>query len=692
MRLVGIDVGGTFTDLVLFDSDRGAAIEVVKVPTTPSDPSEGVLTGLGELLRQGGIEADAVDLLSHGATIATNSLLEYKGARAGMITTRGFRDLVHLGRHQRPENYSIMQEIPWQDRPLVKRRYREVVSERLAPPNGDAIVPLAEQEVVDAARRLVEQGVDGIAICFLFSYLNPAHERRAKELVEETVGPDVFVTTSVDTVSQFREFERFTTTCINAFVGPAVKSYVERLDRALKDGGLRTPMHIMRSNGGVATAEAICEVPATTLLSGPAAGVIGGAWAGGNSARPNVITLDVGGTSSDIGIVTDGRAAEARARETRIAGYPALLPIIDLHTIGAGGGSIAHVDAGGAFRVGPASAGADPGPASYGGGGTDATVTDAHVVLGRLDPDQALGGRIRLQTDAARSAVQTIADELEIPLLEAAEGVLRVVNHSMVNAIRTKTIERGIDPREYTLVALGGAGPLHAADVAELLQIEEVIIPPFPGITSAMGLLTTDLRYDVATTAFLRSDTLTPADLDALFDRVEEDARSALARDGFADDDTTILRKLDCRYLGQGYELPIEVNRDPSIDVDSMFASFHDLHEREYGYCFRDNVIEIVTVRVTGVGSMPKIPAPSISRNGAGPLSPQTEREVSFRVNDELGGFTTPFYLRSDMHAGASIEGPAVVLQTDSTTVVPPQWAAEADESGNLLLRHSGQK
>lgn len=687
MRLVGVDVGGTFTDLVLFDSAAGGVIKIAKVPTTSADPSIAVLDGLSELLAQGELELGEVDLLSHGATIATNALLEYRGARTGLITTQGFRDIVHLGRHQRPENYSIRQEIPWQDRPLVRREYRAVVTERLRPPNGEVLIPLDEDEVVSAARRLAEEGVDSVAICFLFSYLNPDHERRARELVEETMGSHVFVTTSVDTVSQFREFERFTTTCVNAFVGPAVKSYVERLDRALKDNGLRRPLHIMRSNGGIATADAVCAVPATTLLSGPAAGVIGGAWAGGNSARSNVITLDVGGTSSDIGIVTDGHAAEARARETRIAGYPVLLPIIDLHAIGAGGGSIAHVDAGGAFRVGPQSAGADPGPASYGRGGTEATVTDAHLVLGRLDSDHRLGGRIHLQLEKATTAVQRVADELNISLLDAAEGVLRVVNHNMANAIRTKTIERGIDPRDYTLVALGGAGPLHAADVAELLQVSEVIVPPFPGITSAMGLLTTDLRYDFATTAFMRSDTLADGELPALLRRLEDDAREALLRDGFGDEQITVLHRVDCRYLGQGYELPIDVSPGGDFKAEKLFAAFHALHEREYGYAFPHNVVEIVTARVTSVGAMPKIPAPSTPSNGRRDVSHGAEHEVSFRVDGELRPYTTRFYFRDTLRAGSTITGPAVVLQTDSTTVVPPTWSAEADQGGNMILR-----
>jgi 5-oxoprolinase (ATP-hydrolysing) len=687
MRLVGVDVGGTFTDLVLFDPAAPASTRVVKVPTTPTDPSDGFARGLQELLGKAGIGLEDVGLLSHGATIATNALLEHRGARVGLITTRGFRDVVHLARHQRPLHYSIMQEIPWQDRPLVRRRFREVVDERISPPSGEVLVPLNEAEVRAAAERLRDAGVEAVAICFLFSYLNSEHERRARQIVEE-VCPGVFVTTSSDTVSQFREFERFTTTCINAFVGPAVRSYLDRLDGSLREGGLKRPLHVMRSNGGVATASTAAEVPATMLLSGPAAGVVGGAWAGENEGRRNVITLDVGGTSSDVGIVTDGQAAEAKARETWIAGYPLLLPVVDLHTIGAGGGSVAFVDSGGAFRVGPRSAGADPGPAAYGRGGVEATVTDAHLVLGRLDPAHLLGGHVGLREELAHGAIERLAEQVGLPVLEAAEGVLRIVNHNMVNAIRTKTVEKGIDPREYTLVALGGAGPLHAAEIAELLEIPEIIIPPFPGITSAMGLLTSDLKYDLSSTTFLRSDRASTGDLLGVLDRLESEGQALLLADGFDPDTIRLVRKLDCRYQGQGYELSVELSplKSEQLELEQILAAFHQLHEREYGYAFPDNVVEIVTARVTAVGRMPKLHAPGPAEGLAAERVPARTQPVHFRVDGRLESFDTPLYRRDSLAAGLSFEGPAIILQTDSTTVVPLGWAAHVEPSGNLIL------
>jgi N-methylhydantoinase A/oxoprolinase/acetone carboxylase beta subunit len=390
VKLIGVDVGGTFTDIVYSDTERDTTI-VHKVATTPGDPSIGVLAGIRELAQRHGLDPAAIDHVFHGTTIATNAVLEGKGARTGMVTTRGYRDVIHVARHQRPQHYSIMQEMPWQNRPLVRRRHRKVVSERLVPPRGEVLVPLAEDEVRQAARELRAEGVEAIAVCFLFSYLDPRHEERARRILQEEF-PDAFVTTSAALSPQFREFERFTTAAMNAFIGPKVRSYVVHLAEGLKGAGLGAELHIMASNGGVATAGMVSDRPVLTLLSGPAAGVLGGAWTGALSGRRRLITFDVGGTSADIGLVVDGAYSEATARDTWIAGYPVLVPMIDIHTIGAGGGSIAWIDQGGAFRVGPGSAGAQPGPAAYGRGGAEPTVTDANLVLGRLDRDNSRGG------------------------------------------------------------------------------------------------------------------------------------------------------------------------------------------------------------------------------------------------------------------------------------------------------------
>src|SRR4051794_37341471 len=398
MKVVGVDIGGTFTDFMLVDTASGS-VHVHKVPSTGDAPERAMIGGVEELCTMAGLAPSDVSGVFHGTTIATNAVLEHDGAVAGLITSRGFRDIVHIGRHQRPLHYSVMQDIPWQARPIVRRRHRKVVSERVVPPTGEVLVQLDEGEVRAAARELRDEGVEAVAVCFLFSYLNPEHERRAAAIVREEM-PDAFVTTSVEIVPQFREFERFTTATISAFVGPKTGSYLDRLASGLAEHGVESELHVMMSSGGVAGVRAAAERPVTLLLSGPAAGILGGQWAGTLSGRHRVITFDMGGTSADIGIVTEHGVTEASARDTWIGGYPLLVPMLDVHAIGAGGGSIAYVDEGGAFRVGPRSAGAEPGPACYGYGGTEPTISDAHAVLGRLDPERFLGGRGKVGRDA----------------------------------------------------------------------------------------------------------------------------------------------------------------------------------------------------------------------------------------------------------------------------------------------------
>jgi N-methylhydantoinase A/oxoprolinase/acetone carboxylase beta subunit len=691
MKLVGVDVGGTFTDIVYADTERDAAF-VHKVPTTPADPALGVLDGIRELCARHGVDPASIDHVFHGTTIATNAVLEGKGARTGMITTRGYRDVIHVARHQRPQHYSIMQEMPWQNRPLVRRRHRKVVSERLTPPRGEVLVPLAEGEVRAAARELRAEGVEAIAVCFLFSYLDPRHEERARRIVLEEF-PDAFVTTSASLSPQFREFERFTTASMNAFIGPRVRSYVIHLAEGLKGAGLGAELHIMASNGGVATAGMVSERPVLTLLSGPAAGVLGGAWAGALSERSRLITFDVGGTSADIGIVVDGRYSEATARDTWIAGYPVLVPMIDIHTIGAGGGSIAWIDQGGAFRVGPQSAGALPGPAAYGRGGTQPTVTDANLVLGRLDGESFLGGQMQLDVEAARRAIADLARRLGIDELDAAEGVLTILNSNMANAIRSRTIQKGIDPRQFSLVAFGGAGPLHGAEVAALLSIPEVIVPPHPGITSAVGLLTTDLKYDSIRTEFQVQGELDVPRLDRDFRELEDGLARRFGEDGLAADQVAYARSADLRYVGQGYELRVAVPAGPLDEarIATAFEAFHRQHEAEYGHSFRQSPIEIVNIRVGGIGRMPKIGRPAVTRGHSVEEARTRRGRCVFRVAGKLEAFDTAFYQRRLLPFDTPIHGPAVILQTDSTTVVPPGWQARAESSGNLILTSGGK-
>ena len=690
MKLIGVDVGGTFTDVVLFDSETNETA-VHKVPTTPDDPSRGVMQGVLELCRSVAIDPGAITHVYHGTTIATNAVLEYKGARTGMITTKGYRDIIHIGRHQRPMHYSIMQEIPWQHHPLVRRAFRKVAAERLVPPRGEVRIPLAEDEVRTAARELARAGVEAVAVCFLFSYLNPAHEERAKEIVLEEF-PQAFVTTSSSVVPQFREFERFTTTAMNAFIGPKVRHYVGQLVSAMGDAGLTSDLRIMRSNGGLATPQMVAELPVLTLLSGPAAGVLGGAWSGALSGRRKLITFDIGGTSADIGVVTDGRFSEASARDTWVGGYPVIVPMIDIHTIGAGGGSIAYVDSGGTFKVGPESAGSQPGPAAYGRGGTRPTVTDANLVLGRLDEDNFLGGSMALDVAAAGKVIGELAKQLNLDAPAAAEGALTVVNNNMANAIRSRTVQKGIDPREYALVAFGGAGPLHGADVAAMLGISEVIVPPYPGITSAMGLLTTDIKYESLRTVFLVSTDVDferlNRDLAAMRAGLEEQFRA----DGFDLGKIRFYRSADARYVGQGYELRVDIPDGPidAAEIRRTFDQFHSVHEAEYGHFFAESPIEIVNVRLSGVAPTPTIRRVSVKEGGSLGEALLKKGDTFFRRSGRLERMEAAFYRRELLPVGSRVEGPAIILQTDSTTVVPPGWTIVADGSGNLIMKARG--
>ena len=687
MKTIGVDVGGTFTDLVYFDLATGRHA-IHKVATTPDDPSRGVITGIAELCTRNAIAPTEIDYVLHGTTTATNAVLQHRGARAGMVTNEGFRDLIHIARHQRVEHYSIMQELPWQNRPLVQRRHRKVVKGRLVPPHGEELEPLDEAGVRAASRELRAEGVESVAVCFLFSYLDPAHEERAKAIVQQEM-PDAFVTTSASVSAQFREFERFTTACLSAFVGPKVRGYVAKLEGALREAGLSAELRIMSSNGGMATPAMVAEKPALTLLSGLAAGVLGGAWIGARADRQRLITLDIGGTSADIGIVVDGRFAETDARSTFIAGFPLLTPMIDVHTIGAGGGSIAYRDTGGAFRVGPRSAGAQPGPAGYGLGGVEPTVTDANLVLGRLDPDDFLGGGMRLDLGAAQRVVQELADRLGLGAAETAEGILTILNSNMANAIRSRTIQKGIDPRGFVLVAFGGAGPLHGAEVAGMLGIPEVLVPPYPGITSAMGLLTTDLKYDVTRTQFQTSGAVDLDKLNADLVAMQRELAGHFAADGLSAEEVSYTRAGDLRYAGQGYELkvPLPYGMLSRTGLDHIWQEFHRTHQSEYGRSFLDTPIEIVNVRVSGAGHIPKIQSIEPPHGEALEAARSGARPCLFRMGEKLRSFETPFYRRTRLPIGARFPGPAIVLQSDSTTVVPPGWGANVDASGNLVLR-----
>src|SRR5581483_5623292 len=593
MRRLGVDVGGTFTDLIYVDDEVGTIV-VHKVPTTPDDPSEGTVRGIRAIASEAGVTPASLAIF-HGTTIATNIVIEHNGARVGMITTEGYRDILHIARHKKPLNFSNYQDLPWQRYPIVRRRYRLTVPERITR-DGSVLVPLDEERAREQVRRLKEAGVEAVAVCFLFSFLNAEHEARVAEIVREEF-PEAFLSVSSEVLPQYREYERFSTVCLNAYIGPKVARYVGRLEEELERLGVR----LMTSASGVATAEAAVERPVNLLMSGPVAGVVGGIWAGKHAGYESVITLDVGGTSADIGVAQEGRLRMKHLLDTKVGPYQAMIPMVDVDTIGAGGGSIAYVDAGGIFRVGPRSAGADPGPAAYGRGGTEPTATDAMVNLGWLLPEAFLGGDMQLRADLARAAFEHgPCRALDMSVEEASMGAVQILTHSMVQSIEENSVRKGYDPRDFALVAEGGAGPLFAVQIALEVGTPWVVVPNYPGVTAALGLLATDMVYEYVSTVYQRMSKLDAAALQAAFEELEARARAQLEEDGIGAERMLIQRVADCRYLGQGYELRVDVASGAIDDAwaERVRRDFHEIHEREYSRRFETADVEIPNVRV----------------------------------------------------------------------------------------------
>jgi N-methylhydantoinase A/oxoprolinase/acetone carboxylase beta subunit len=687
LKRLGVDVGGTFTDLIYVDDEAGL-IRVHKLPTTPDDPSQGTIRGIEEVTNAAGKSPSALDQVFHGTTIATNIVIEHSGATVGMITTEGYRDILHIARHKKPLNFSNYQDLPWQRYPVVRRRFRLTVPERVTK-DGSVLVPLDEERAREQVRRLKEAGVEAVAVCFLFSFVNAAHEERVAEIVREEF-PDAFLSVSSEVLPQYREYERFSTVCLNAYIGPKVATYVSRLQDELTRLGVRTGVHLMTSASGVATAEAAVKRPVNLLMSGPVAGVVGGIWAGKQAGYENVITLDVGGTSADIGLAQEGRLRMKHLLDTKVGPYQAMIPMVDVDTIGAGGGSIAYVDQGGIFRVGPRSAGAVPGPAAYNRGGTEATATDALVNLGWLSPEAFLGGGMELDAGLARQAFEEgPARALGMSVEEASMGSVQILTHSMVQSIEENSVRKGYDPRDFALVAEGGAGPLFAAQIALEVGTPVVIVPPYPGIAAAMGLLATDMAYEYVATTHQRLSRLDAAALQRRFEELEEIAVRRLADDGIASENIVVQRIADCRYLGQGYELRVDA---PSGAIgpawaEKVRADFHDIHEREYSRRFEDSDIEIPNVRVRGIGLTPPLKTPEIEHGGdSSDAALRHEGSAWFRVGGSLRRVATRYYERAALRAGNRLVGPAIVTQYDSTTVIPPGLAAHVDRFGNIVI------
>jgi N-methylhydantoinase A len=675
---LSIDTGGTFTDLVLADLSTGA-YHYHKLPTTTGDPAQGILDGIASITEQAGVPCEAVAFLVLGTTIATNAVLEGKTARTGMLTTRGFRDILELARQRRPHLFNLDVQKP---QPPASRDCRCEITERTAN-DGTVVAPLRENDVRQAIADLRGRGVEAISICFLHAYANPAHENRAKALIQE-LWPEVYVCTSCDVLAEFREFERFATATVNASLMPIMDRYLERFERGVHELGIRSAPRVMQSNGGAVTPGAVRRLPVNTFFSGPAGGVIGSRGLGVQVGLGNLITFDMGGTSTDVCLIRHGEPAQKTLRE--VGGFPVRTHTIDIHTIGAGGGSIAWVDPGGLLKVGPMSAGARPGPAAYGRGGIRPTVTDANLLLGRLNPQGLLGGRMPLYPEQARGAVERdLSLYLQLEAITAAAGILDVVNVNMMGAIRVISVEQGEDPREFTLVAFGGAGPLHAADIARAMGIRHVLIPPQPGLLSAIGLLHADVRGDFSLTRLVHAQ---PDSLRALSDGFAELRRRGnawLAGEHVGDAAVMRMWLLDMRYAGQNFELSVGVDCE-SLDeqrLEHLTVLFHQCHKERYGYEMPGQPVEIVTLRLVITASRQGLPQARLRREGGAEQALRERRGVWFV---ETGFVSTPVYDRDRLPLDVELCGPCVVEQMDTTTVVPPQATLRVDTSGCLHI------
>ena len=679
MIRIGIDVGGTFTDLVATDEASGQAWHF-KLLSTPADQAVAITDGVAALLAEAGTAGEAIGFLGHGTTVVTNLIIEHRGAPTALLTTAGFRDVLEIGRQTRPDLYDYTVE---RAPPLVPRQWRIEIPERFDA-DGNVLVPLDEDAVAGAARALKAEGISAIAIGFLHAYKNDAHERRAGEIIRRLM-PDAFVALSSEVLPEFREFERLSTTVINAYAGPRMAHYLAGFAARMATLGAPTRPYVFHSNGGLMSVDTAARFPVRTCVSGPAAGVVGAAAIGHAVGFPDLVTFDVGGTSTDVSLVEGGRPAFTAER--MVAGYPVRVPMVDIQVIGAGGGSIARLDEAGALKVGPVSAGADPGPAAYGRGGTAATITDANLVLGRLSPAALLGGRLRLDVAAARRAiVDQVAAPLGLSPERAAEGVLRIATAGMARAIRSISTERGRDLRRFVLFAYGGAGPIHAGDVARELGIPRIVVPAEPGTLCARGILQADLSFDLVRTGIVPASPDAWHGIAARFGEMAPDGAEILDRERVAAADRRSLFGVDARYEGQNFEVQVgldglPLDRDPAA-LDAEFAHrFRAAHAEIYGYDIPGRPIEIVTLRLKTVG---KVPAPDVASppRAGGAATPIGRRPVYF----ETGWIDTPVFDRSALPVGGQISGPAVIEEMSATTLLHPGQHASVDNAGNLLV------
>ncbi|WP_028061307.1 hydantoinase/oxoprolinase family protein [Candidatus Solirubrobacter pratensis] len=647
---LGVDVGGTFTDLVALVDGR---VRTAKVPSTPADQSEGVLAAV----RAG--EVAGVEAFAHGMTVATNALLERRGARTALVTTAGFRDILEIGRQNRPHLYDLTQ-----DRPpgLIPRELRFCVRERMGP-EGE-LIALDEAGVRDVVARLAESGVDSVAVCLLFAFDHPEHERRVGEAIRAAL-PDVHVSLSCEVLPEFREYERFATTAADAYLAPKLAAYLQNLARKVVDADVPEP-RVMQSSGGVVELPTAAALASGCVLSGPAGGVVGAAYVGEASGYGNLLTFDMGGTSTDVAPIVDGEAQTTT--DAVVAGVPIRHPMVDVHTVSAGGGSIARADAGGALRVGPESAGAVPGPACYDRGGTEPTVTDANLFIGLLADGAVLGGgEVVLRRALAEQALSQVGRRLGLDALETALGVIRVADAEMVRALRVVSVERGLDPRDFALAAFGGAGGMHACSLAEELGMRSVLVPRASGVLSALGLAISDLRRDFVHPLIGGLDDLGRAAIEDGFQALEREAREALH-------DPQITRRADLRYRRQAFELTVDGD-----DLDALAERLHDAHERRYGYAMPEEPVELVALRLVAIEPVVKPPLREPTGRGDAVCSRrEVHIEGEWRTVDVLG--------RDRMGSGSTVVGPAIVEFAEATCLVRPGWRGEVDPAGTLVL------
>ncbi len=689
MWRIGIDIGGTFTDVALVEQPTGR-IAVAKVPTTTADFGHGVMDGIRQGLATEAIAPHDVALLAHATTVVTNALLEKKGARAGFITTRGFRDLLELRRSSRADLYDLLQDAP---DVLIPRRFRYEITERIDA-QGNVVTPLAEDEISALIDAIRAAGLETIAVSFLFSFLNDTHERRLGTALRRAL-PGVLVFLSCEVLPEIREFERASTTAVCAYVAPLLATYLERLNRTTSGLGL-PPLHVMGSSGGVVDIKEALRMPAIAVESGPAAGVIATALAGRQLDRPNLISFDMGGTTAKASLIVGGEVAVTAEYEVGGSGHASRwmhgtghavrVPVIDLAEVSAGGGSIAWVDPGGALKVGPHSAGAVPGPAAYGAGGMAPTVTDADVVLGYLDDKTLLGGALRIHAAAAERAIATeVAHQLGLSVPEAATRIVEVVNGNMAQALRIVSVERGQDPQEFSLVAFGGAGPVHAAALAEELHIPEVIVPPAPGAFSALGLVASDLKRDFSRTLYADLDQLDLGRLGDVLTGMEAEGMRFLEAANVLPERRALVRLADVRYRRQAYELTIPFADGPvtHASLKALADAFHAKHEQIYGHANPAEAVQLVNLRLTAIGRLPSL---TLRQRGDAAIARKRERMAWF---PGAGFLPVPVHWREGLAPGIAIAGPAIIEAMDSTTVVPPAWSAAIDALGYIRMERT---